>query len=133
MDLLDENEIRNRERHGCVTAFLILMIIGNALTAVTYVFMGDMIAQNFPGGISTSMLMLLSVIGIANVVFAVSLWQWKRWGFYGFLASSVITLAINLSIGVGIGQSFGGLIGIAILYGVLQMQQSGSSGWDNLE
>jgi hypothetical protein len=42
-------------------------------------------------------------------------------------------LIINLNIGIGIGQSLGGLIGIAVLFGILQITKDGVSGWEQLE
>ena len=67
-----------------------------------------------------------------NIVCAVALFQWKKWAFWGFVASAVITFAINLEIGLGVGQAVLGLIGIVILYWVLQMGKE-KKGWAQLE
>ncbi|MFH1051234.1 MAG: hypothetical protein V1779_09955 [bacterium] len=125
--------MENKQRHGCVTAWLILMIIANSLVAILYLFNGEMISQNLPGGISNSMLILLAIIGICNVVFSVFLFQWKKWAFWGFIISSLVSFIINLTIGIGIGQSVFGLVGIAILYGVLQIKKDNVSAWSNLD
>lgn len=122
-----------KQRHGCVTAWLILIIVANSLTAVLYLLAGDLITQNFPGEISGSMLIVLALLGLANVIFAILLFMWKKIGFWGFLATSIVALIINLNLGLGIGQSILGLIGIAILYGILQIKQDNVSAWDNLE
>ena len=53
--------------------------------------------------------------------------------FMRFLLTSIGALAINLSIGLGIGQSLLGLVGIAILYGVLQIKKDNIPAWNNLE
>lgn len=128
-----ENPNVEKERHGCVTAWLVLMIILNSLTAVIYLFASDMITANLPGSISTSMVILLGIIGVANVVFAALLLQWKKMAFWGFAATSVITLLINVTHGISVGQSLLGLAGVAILYGVLQIKQNNVSAWDHLE
>ena len=133
MDNLNENTNIPKQRHGCVTAWLILMIIANSLTAILYLFAGDIVAQNFPGGISNSILILLAIFGIGNVIFSILLFKWKKIGFWGFLLTSIGSLIINLSIGLGIGQSLLGLVGIAILYGVLQIKKDNVPAWDNLE
>jgi len=122
-----------KQRHGCVTAWLILMIIINSLTAVLYLFAGDMIAQNLPGGISKPMMIILAILGVGNVIFSILLFKWMKIGFWGFVVTSIAALAVNLSIGLGIVQSFIGLIGIAVLYGVFQIKKDNVSAWTNLE
>lgn len=128
-----ENPNVEKQRHGCVTAWLIMMIILNSITAVIYLFASELITQRLPGAVSQTMVILLGVIGISNVVFAVMLLQWKRMAFWGFAATSVVTLMINVSNGISIGQSLLGLAGVAILYGVLQIKQNNVSAWDHLE
>ena len=61
--------METKQRHGCVTAWLILIIIFNSLSAILYFFAGEMVAENFPGGISDSMMILLAILGIGNVIF----------------------------------------------------------------
>jgi hypothetical protein len=118
-------------RHGCLTAWLILMIIANAVTALIYLFASEMITDSFPDAPGWAF-PVLAIFGIFNVVCSVALWQWKKWGFWGFLASAIVALFVNLSIGLGIGQSLMGLIGIALLYGVLQIGKE-KKGWTQLE
>ncbi|MFT4661649.1 MAG: hypothetical protein ACI8XB_001929 [Patiriisocius sp.] len=134
METLDDNYTKSsKQRHGCVTACLILMIVANSLAAISYLFAGDLVSQNFPGGISSSLLILLAIMGIGNVIFSVLLYNWKKIGFWGFLLTSLVALVINLSLGLGIAQSIFGLAGIAILYGVLQIKQENATAWDNLD
>ena len=126
-----------KQRHGCVTAWLILMIIANSLIAIVYLFANEKITDNLPGDVSSSLIILLGIIGIANVIFAVLLFQWKKLGFWGFIVTSTGTFIINLSISSGSGpalaQSFLGLAGIAILYGILQIKKDNVSTWESLE
>jgi hypothetical protein len=133
MEISNENSNVVKQRHGCVTAWLILMIILNSLIAIIYLFASDMITKNLPGNVSTPMIVLLGIIGIGNVVFSVLLFQWKKIGFWGFIFTSIGALIINLNIGLGIGQSLFGLVGIAILYGVLQIKKENVTTWENLE
>lgn len=121
------------QRHGCVTAWLVLIIAANSLAALVYFFATDLVTRNLPHEVSTTMIMLLGGLGIANVVFAFLLLRWKKIGFWGFAISAVATLAINLSIGLGIGQSLFGLVGVVVLFGILQIKQGNASTWQNLE
>lgn len=122
-----------KQRHGCVTAWLVLMIIANSLTAVLYLFMGDTVIENSPVPIPPTILTVLAIIGIANLSFSVILFQWKKWAFWAFAATSILTLGINLSIGMGIGTSLFGLVGVGVLYGILQLEKDGATAWQNLE
>lgn len=74
----NENSNVAKQRHGCVTAWLILMIICNSLIAIIYLFASDLFTNNLSGNVSTSMIILLGIIGIGNVVFSVLLFQWKK-------------------------------------------------------
>jgi hypothetical protein len=78
-------------------------------------------------------IVLLGLFGIGNVIFAVLLLKWKRFGFWGFVASSVIVMMINISLGAGISQSLLGMIGVGVLYAILQIRKNDVSAWDNLE
>jgi len=122
-----------KQRHGCVTAWLVLMIIANAGLALVYLLANDTITRNLPENVPSAMIYLLGFIGIINVVFAVLLFQWKRWGFYGYVVSALATFLINLSIGVPATSSILGLVGIGILFGILQIKQNDVSAWDNME
>ncbi len=103
-----------KQRGGCLTAWIILAMIANPLVAIFYLFSGSQLTKSLPGFPGWAIPVLV-VIAIANTVFAVGIWMWKRWGVYGFAASAVITLVVNLVAGLG-GTSFTGLIAIAILW-----------------
>ncbi|EGV42570.1 hypothetical protein BZARG_1841 [Bizionia argentinensis JUB59] len=132
MDHLNKNISTAKQRHGCVTAWLILMIIVNALTSLSYLLAGNTVSQNLGGDISNLMMIVLALIGIANVIFAVLLFQWNKIGFWGFLGTSLIALFVNINIGIGIGQSLLGLLGIVILYAVLQIKKDHVPAWNHL-
>ena len=123
----------SKNRHGCVTAWLIFMIIANSLSAILYLFAGNMVAHNFPGEISNSTIIILALLSIGNVVFSIMLLKWMKIGFWGFLATSIGALIINLSIGLGIVQSLFGLLGLGVLYGILQIKKDNESAWNNLD
>lgn len=125
--------MESKNRHGCVTAWLILMIVANAATAIVYLFFGEIIDESLPTLISQTKLLILAAIGLANLVFAILLLKWKKWAFWGFSATSLVTVGINISFGLGIGQSMLGLISVAILFGILQIKKDNISAWKNLD
>jgi O-antigen ligase len=128
-----EQTERTKQRHGCVTAWLIFIIVANSFTALIYLFAGDYISDNTPGGIPNHFIYILAFLGLGNVICASFLLKWKKLGFWGFLLTSVCALVINIYLGLGVGQSTIGLLGFAILFGVLQIKQNDISAWNNME
>ena len=119
-----------KKRHGCLTAWLVLMIIVNSLAALIYLFGRALIYQSVPN-LPGWAFPVLFVGLLFNVACAIALLKWKKWGFWGFSASAVLALILNLSFGMGV-SSIGGLIGVAILYGVLHIGGE-NKGWPQLE
>jgi len=107
------------------------MIIANSAAALMYLFGSSSIKQSLPGMPSWA-LVVMGVFSVFNLVCAVAIFKWKKWGFWGFIASSIVVLFVNLSIGTGIGQSFFGLVGIALLYGVFHIGKD-NKGWPQLD
>ncbi len=136
-ELLDDDferaPIGNKQRHGCVTAWLIFMIVASAISALTYLFARGLISEMMPGTGDSPLFILLGFVAILNVIFAIMIFQWKRIGFYGFIVTGVIAFVINLIMGIGVGQSVMGLVGIGILYAILQIEQEGESAWKQLD
>ena len=122
--------VQEKQRHGCLTAWLIFMMIGNSITALLYFLNSQAIKQALPT-IPDWSLPILAIIALFNLICAIALFKWQKWGFWGFLGSTVATFIINVSIGIGVGQSLPGLIGIAILYGVLNIGDN--KGWSQLK
>jgi len=133
METTNENPIAPKQRHGCVTAWLIFMIVANSLSAGLYLFAKELITNSLPGVVSTPLIISLGILAIGNIVFSVMLFQWKKLGFWGFVLTTAGSLIINLTIGLSVGQSLFGLAGIAILYGVLQIKQGNVTAWENLD
>jgi hypothetical protein len=125
------NELK--KRHGCLTAWLILMLILNAALALVYLFRAEAIADAHPGGIPQSLLMALRVLAGLNVVWTVLLLRWKRIGFWGFLVNTIAAFVVNLMIGLGLLSALPGLFGVIVLFLLLQLNAGSRSGWNNLE
>lgn len=121
----------NKSRHGCLTALLVVMLIANSASAAMNFFAKDLILESIPGT-PEWVLYALAAMSIFNVICVIGLLQLKMWAFYGFIISSIVALMINLFyIGLGT-QSFMGLIGIALLYGTLQIGKD-NKGWPQLD
>jgi len=133
---MEYDEIKNdnkKQRHGCVTAWLIFMIIANSASSLLYLLASEIVVQNLPGSIPTSMILSLGILGVVNVISAVMLLNWRKIGFWAFIVTGLASMGINISIGLGVGQSIVGLFGIAVLFGILQIKKDEKSTWENLE
>ena len=102
-----------RQRGGCLTVFLVLMVLGNLLVALSYFFGGAVVRESVPA-LPEWAIPALGVLGLANAAFAIAILRWKRWGAIGFALSSLAVFAINW---IGLGPLYAalGLAGIAFL------------------
>lgn len=133
-DLNEHNNLNLKERHGCVTAWLALMIVTNLGVVATYFAFKDAVVSALPNEPSSMLIYGLGFLGLLNIVFAVLLFQWKKIGFFGFAVSSVVALGINLALGLGITECMSGLLGIALLFAVLQIKNKHKvAAWELLE
>jgi hypothetical protein len=133
MDILNDPQEGMKERHGCVTAWLIFMVVANSIVVIMYLFARGMIQNNLTAAIPSWVFIVLGLMGIANIIFAVALLKWKKWGFWGFAFTSIIAAAVNLQMGTSVLQTLLGLGGVAILYAILRIRKDEVSAWDNLE
>jgi uncharacterized membrane protein len=72
------------------------------------------------------------LMGIANIICAVALFQWKKWAFWGVVTITIVGFIISLSTGFSVFHAALGFLSVAILYGVLQIGGE-NKGWTQLE
>ncbi|NJL63043.1 MAG: hypothetical protein HC903_15920 [Methylacidiphilales bacterium] len=131
--------MRDKRRHGCLTAWLIFMIVANSLGLLGNAYFAlnpkayEVTAvQQGLRAVPSLTFFLLTCLSAFSIACAIALFKWKKWGFYGFLCISVTAFIINLSIGISLLQSLLGFVGVALLYGVLNIGQE-NKGWTQLE
>ena len=117
-DYVSPNQPLIKKRHGCVTTWLVFMIISNLFAMLI----------NFNAGLS-----FLAFLGLLGIVSAVLLFQWSIKGFFIFTIICVIAFIINLSYQIPIGSAFTGLVSPIILWAIFQFKSNDVSAWDNLE
>jgi len=113
------------KRGGCLAAFLILMMIVDPLVCLYYLFAGSTVTEALPN-IPGWYLPLLILWCLIDFACALAIWNWKKWGVYGFGASSFLGFILN-SIYFGILFSISGLLGIVLLFFLIR------SSWDQME
>lgn len=127
------SENKQKQRHGCLTAWLLMIIIGNAFISLLLLVVDPKLIQQQDNTMSKEKMVLLAILGLINITFAIGLWHWKKWAFYGFALSGFLMFITNLNMGLDIVSSALGLVGVFLLFSILQMKQAEISGWENLE
>ena len=120
-----------KQRHGCLTAYLLFILVANVAAVLIYLFRPEDVRQNVPNMPDWAVPVLV-MVSIVNLICAIALFCWKRWGFWGFLGSAVVVFFLNLAMGLGFGTALSGLLGIGILFGVLHIGKE-RKGWSQLE
>ena len=101
------------KRRGCLTAWLITMLIANPLMGIYYFVAGSSAAQLLPN-MPAWTIPLYGIICFANFIFAIAIWKWKKWGMYGFATSAGINFLIDATYD-NIFTALFGLVGVGIL------------------
>ncbi|MDB5145175.1 MAG: hypothetical protein JWQ66_3888 [Mucilaginibacter sp.] len=127
----DRPFLRPPERHGCVTTWLVLMLIVNSLGALAYLFFEKLMEQKLK--VSSITIDIIIITAILNAFFSFKLLSWKKIGFYGFFITTIIQFVINFCIKLPLITCILGLCGIVILYGILQIKKGGRSAWHYLK
>jgi hypothetical protein len=108
-----ERHVGAKYRGGCLTAFLVLMMIANPLVGLMYLVTGDTIERTLHA--PDWAIPLLTVLSLVNFACAIGIWKWKKWGVFGAVAMAAIGLVVNFTIGIQPMQAILGLAGPAIL------------------
>jgi len=138
-DILDDdlNHVGLKERHGCVTVWLVFMIIGDAIMAAIYFFfwgqLMDMIPEESLDQMPDVSSTIMGVLVVLNLIFAVLMLTWKKIGFWGVAATTVLSTVLNISGGMDATQAVKGLFWVILLFGILQIPKNDVSAWKNME
>lgn len=126
-ETIEKEEVtKGKSRHWFLTTWLILMIVGNIGGTLTYILMPQ--AYSYLPGWIIPVNIAVSLINLGSII---ALFLWKKWGFWLLCGTCISVFILNLSIGVGIGSSILGLLGVPILFGVLQIGKE-KKGWAQL-
>ena len=121
----------NTKRHGCLTATLVFMLAVNSLTFLFYLFSREKIVAAFPEAPPWFVYVLTLACGF-NIFLTISLFRWKKWAFYAFCIVASVIFSVNISLGVPPASAVAGLLGPAVIYGVLHIGGP-NKGWSKLK
>jgi hypothetical protein len=92
-------------RGAVLSILLIGTLLGNALTSI-----GFWLTRLVETDMAPSLVTLLALTSTLNVVLALAMWNYRKWGVIGFVLCSLVVLAVNL-----IGRLPGVLIAASLL------------------
>ena len=115
---MDTTGVPERKRGGCLTAWLILMMVFNPLVTIYYLVSGSAIQNSMPAYPSWGIPVMI-VLTLVNLACAIALWGWRKWGLYGLIASSLVAFLINVFT-LGFAASVSGLVGIVIMIALVR-------------
>jgi len=107
------------KRGGCLTAFLMFALTISPLIGLSYLLIASEIQRLLPS-VPGWVVPVYSFVAIADFVFALAIWKWKKWGVYGYAATYIIVIIINLSVGLPIYGALLGLAGLAIFVSLIR-------------
>lgn len=104
------------QRHGCLTAILIVFGLLSLLAAIANLALHNKLASNLPNAPdwAATGVLAMGFLGLIGVAALAALWFWKKWGLFVYLAMGIAVFVLNLKL-VGIGPSLLGLVGIALV------------------
>lgn len=59
---------------------------------------------------------IMGLIGVANFVLLIFIWQWKMWAFQALIGTTVLAFILNLVAGVSLWTAIFGFLGLLITY-----------------
>lgn len=103
------------KRPWALSALVIFIVFMNALTASSYFSVVENM-EAAPSAMGVGMLYLMALVATINVVFAAGIWQWRRWGVYGFYVTSFLSTVVSIGFGLGWAWTITGLAMAAALF-----------------
>jgi len=116
-------EIESKKRGALLTIWLTIMLITNTGATLTYLPWNSSKIAIFPN-VPSWIWYIYGIMGLANVVFTIFLFMWKKWAFFALCGIAPLWLILNLTVGSGIIVSIIGLAGLGILYLIIRSKWS---------
>jgi hypothetical protein len=120
-----------KKRHGCLTVYLIFMMVVGVIGALVYFLADSLVATGNPE-IPAGVRPVFGVISLLVVGCAFALWKWKKWGFWGFVVIGVLGGCLNACLSRSFAPFIFAAAGISIMYGILHIGKQ-NQGWKQLD
>ena len=122
-------KVKEKSRHGCLTAYLLVLIIGGLIAFGVYLLRGLAPGNDRPFWV----IIVYLILTLLDIVFAIAIILWKKWGVWGLCADAITGLVINIIRGeLFIVSLISLLITLGILFWVLHIGRDNKA-WPQLE
>ena len=120
-----------------LTAWLVFLIVLNALAAAVLPAIGAAVRSLSPPDPATDLILFApTVLAVANIAFVIALFKYKKWGFWGMGATSLLFIPVLDKLGGGGGADLMagafGVIGIGLLHAALNAGDDDQKAWPRL-
>lgn len=91
-----------RERGGCLTAWLIVSALAAVFAVFVYFQLLSLISENLivQQRISGAYIFALGALIVASIVGLWGIWNWKKWGVYLMVFTSLASAALEFMLGI---------------------------------
>lgn len=105
--------VPTRERHGCLSVWLVLY----AITGVIALFSISSMVPQLVRVLPALPVYLMFLVMLGEVICIVATFFWKKWGVYGYLALLTLSMILRLMLGLFTLRSVGSVVfGYAMMY-----------------
>ncbi len=126
--LQNSSNIKEKQRHGCLTAYLVVLI-GFSLAALGFYLLRAIGRNDSPVWES----LIFAAVALFDVICLAAVFMWKKWGVWGLCSVQLIGFIVSIIQGELIIVSLINLvIGLGLLFWVLHIGGE-NKGWPQLE
>ena len=106
-------------RGGWLTSLLVILFLANVFMAFFYLLAAvGKIALPRDGDWAFTLLAIV----VANVVFLVAIWNWRRWGLFGLIFSTTLLFSTHVAQGQSLRNATLGIVGLALVIVVASLK-----------
>lgn len=121
-------------RHGCVVTWLILLIVGNAISSLVSITMSEMMAKmDGVDYLNPPYYEWSGYIGLITLVGTILLYRRRKLGFHLVVISSMFSAALLYLVTREWTDVLLPFVGVTVLYWILQITRDGETAWRQLE
>jgi hypothetical protein len=91
--LQNSTQVKQKKRHGCLTAYLVVIIAGISIFLILYLLQGLAPDNTRP----VWEMFVFIVLNLFVIVCAIAIFMWKKWGVWGLCAVQIINFILSIT------------------------------------
>jgi len=117
---MENMESEPKNRSGCLTVMIVSWMVFSLPAAIMYFSNKYILIYNLLPRMPHSSMYSMGLFSLAQFVFAIAIFNWKKWGLYGFIILSSMTFILNVAWGIPFLYLISTIIGYVIMYFLLR-------------